>query len=471
MSAAIPPNDSVDPVEYTPEQMSEQLACFETILNDRLPYCSGTLSTTKEQLVLFYGKDFDAKRIDFSDASDEQLEHLAKTCEPAAFGVRTRRVLDELYRKAGKLDAEHFSSLFDVMESGLVQVIREQLLTGEKVNSAIRLERYKLNVYGKDSFFKAHKDTPRSKDMFGSLVIVFPTSHEGGTLILRDGEKEWRFDSAKAIKEHDGSCIAYVAFYSDVEHEVTQVNSGYRVTVTYNLYFDAAVPSIPSVALTEDPTHDKLKDILGTLLEDKNFLPDGGYLGFGLRREYPLQSTRDVVDLSEFASYLKGGDAILMSVCEELSLSASLQVYFKTQDSSRDDLDVLCHYVPALARGNSVDDDSLVQHLCEYYGGLRVKTKTDDHTQYYTLPDLYIHWATPMTEFGNVQREYPAYGNEPSIEFAYGCVCLIVAVGPYGERSAVEKIWPLNKKKPVKKAAAPKKTAKRGKGSKSSRAR
>lgn len=61
MSAAIPPNDSVDPVEYTPEQMSEQLACFETILNDRLPYCSGTLSTTKEQLVLFYGKDFDAK--------------------------------------------------------------------------------------------------------------------------------------------------------------------------------------------------------------------------------------------------------------------------------------------------------------------------------------------------------------------------------------------------------------------------
>ncbi|CAL1715335.1 unnamed protein product [Somion occarium] len=294
MSAAIPPNDSVDPVEYTPEQMSEQLACFETILNDRLPYCSGTLSTTKEQLVLFYGKDFDAKRIDFSDASDEQLEHLAKTCEPAAFGVRTRRVLDELYRKAGKLDAEHFSSLFDVMESGLVQVIREQLLTGEKVNSAIRLERYKLNVYGKDSFFKAHKDTPRSKDMFGSL--------------------EWRFDSAKAIKEHDGSCIAYVAFYSDVEHEVTQVNSGYRVTVTYNLYFDAAVPSIPSVALTEDPTHDKLKDILGTLLEDKNFLPDGGYLGFGLRREYPLQSTRDVVDLSEFASYLKGGDAILMSV-------------------------------------------------------------------------------------------------------------------------------------------------------------
>jgi len=83
------------------------------------------------------------------------------------------------------------------------------------------------------SFFKAHKDTPRAANMFGSLVIVFPTAHEGGALLLRKDEKEWTFDSAKAIAEAEQPAIAYIAFYSDTEHEVTKVESGYRVTITY----------------------------------------------------------------------------------------------------------------------------------------------------------------------------------------------------------------------------------------------
>jgi hypothetical protein len=72
--------------------------------------------------------------------------------------------------------------------------------------------------------------------MFGSLVVVFPSRREGGALILRHGGQEWTFDSAEAVRAHDSPAIAYVAFYSDVEHEVTVVRSGYRVTLTYNLY-------------------------------------------------------------------------------------------------------------------------------------------------------------------------------------------------------------------------------------------
>lgn len=30
--------------------------------------------------------------------------------------------------------------------------------------------------------------------------------------------------------------IQFAAFYSDVEHEVLEVHSGHRVTLTYNLY-------------------------------------------------------------------------------------------------------------------------------------------------------------------------------------------------------------------------------------------
>lgn len=90
---------------------------------------------------------------------------------------------------------------------------------------------------GKDSFFRAHQDTPRGAKMFGSLVLVFPTPHEGGSLVLRHEGKEWSFDSAKVLAEQPSPSIGYVAFFSDVEHEVLPVKSGYRVTITYNLYF------------------------------------------------------------------------------------------------------------------------------------------------------------------------------------------------------------------------------------------
>ena len=101
---------------------------------------------------------------------------------------------------------------------------------------------------GEGSFFKVHKDTPRSETMFGSLVVVYPTPHEGGALTFREGDKSWTFDSAQAVSGHEGPCVAYAAFFSDIDHEVSVVNSGYRLTITYNLYFDTTrdIPLIPS---------------------------------------------------------------------------------------------------------------------------------------------------------------------------------------------------------------------------------
>src|ERR1700761_3134829 len=82
---------------------------------------------------------------------------------------------------------------------------------------------------GKGSFFKPHVDTPRSDKMFGSLVIVFPTPHEGGALLLRHRGHEWISDSGKALAAEKIPSISYVAFFSDIEHEVAPVISGHRI--------------------------------------------------------------------------------------------------------------------------------------------------------------------------------------------------------------------------------------------------
>ena len=96
---------------------------------------------------------------------------------------------------------------------------------------------------GKGSFFKTHKDSTRNEKIFGSLVITFPAPHEGGALVLRKNGKEIVFDSGALLQHAKEPPIAYIAFFDDVEYEVLPVTSGYRVRITYDLYFSEA-PSL-----------------------------------------------------------------------------------------------------------------------------------------------------------------------------------------------------------------------------------
>ena len=130
--------------------------------------------------------------------------------------------------------------------------------------------------------------------MFGSLVIVFPTPHEGGALKLRapgrkEGETlEWTFDSSALLAQQAQPSIAYIVFFSDVEHEVMPVTSGYRITITYNLYY-AVDESESSTVPNQISTNEKsFRDALRAVLDDQSFLPNGGNLMFGLRHQYPL---------------------------------------------------------------------------------------------------------------------------------------------------------------------------------------
>lgn len=81
-------------------------------------------------------------------ASDDVLRQLADYCEPASFGRGNEAVLDESYRRAGKLDLEYFACQFSPEQSGLMAQIQDLLLEGHKGATGIRAELYKLNVYG-----------------------------------------------------------------------------------------------------------------------------------------------------------------------------------------------------------------------------------------------------------------------------------------------------------------------------------
>ena len=72
--------------------------------------------------------------------------------------------------------------------------------------------------------------------MFGSLVVIYPTAHEGGELIFRHKDHEWKVDANSLTTSQHSPSLVYVAFYSDIEHEVLKVTKGRRVTLTHDLY-------------------------------------------------------------------------------------------------------------------------------------------------------------------------------------------------------------------------------------------
>jgi 2OG-Fe(II) oxygenase superfamily len=120
-------------------------------------------------------------------------------------------------------------------------------------------------------------DTPRAENQFGSLVVCLPCAHTGGELAVRHAGREVKFDWSGDSKE-----LQWAAFYSDCEHEVLPVTSGYRVTLTYNLYYNKFGNQIPA-QVNWKVSSLPLYEVFSEVLRDKSFMPYGNSLFFSNR--------------------------------------------------------------------------------------------------------------------------------------------------------------------------------------------
>ncbi|TFK89358.1 hypothetical protein K466DRAFT_564180 [Polyporus arcularius HHB13444] len=79
-------------------------------LTESSPYCSGTLQLPDDSFELFYGKGSPSTFINISKTANSpgSLDALQSASEPAKFGRGDKTVLDESYRKAGKMDTSEF---------------------------------------------------------------------------------------------------------------------------------------------------------------------------------------------------------------------------------------------------------------------------------------------------------------------------------------------------------------------------
>ncbi|KAJ7659231.1 hypothetical protein DFH06DRAFT_1327061 [Mycena polygramma] len=412
--------------------------------------------------VIYYDVDGEnyPRRIDLSKATGDELKELAAGCQKATFGVDQPDTLDETYRKAGKLDLDRFATRLDVFASGLLEAITPDILQGQAFDAEkyVRADIYKLNVYGPGSFFKAHRDTPRGEDMIGSLVVVFPTDHAGGELTLEHAGTTWTFDSAAQLSATPDPAVAYVAFYSDVTHAVEPVRTGYRVTLTYNLFLADRGTGTAPPQRAAPPPEQAFESALRTLLEDPAFLPTGGFVGYGLAHEYPMPRAGDGRGpLGGVLRILKGGDARIRTVSERIGLATSVKILYDSGQGSD------------YAGEDVIADEVLdTEHTIRRKGVLlrrdaeRAKEVAEDKD--YDMDSdreptasstaVPVHWVTKITKLDRVGSSYVAYGNEPSIAHAYGNAALFVRVPAFGEgvRAPIQR----EKSKPAPKARAAK---------------
>ncbi|KAF4445671.1 hypothetical protein F53441_10620 [Fusarium austroafricanum] len=247
--------------------------------------------------------------------AQDSFNALLADCKPATFGLGGQDVLDEEYRKAGKIDADDFCTSFNPYEHGIVNTINQVLAQASHSDArglGVKAELYKLNVYSAPSGrFKPHVDTPRSDRQMGSLVVCLPVEHKGGELAVRHGGREIVFDWAPQSVD----TIQWAAFFSDCEHEVLQVTEGHRVTLTYNLYWTSYGPASMSdhlQALDQESLH--FFAALEKLFEKKELLKEG-LIGFTCTHAYPHTSKSSENKLHHM---LKGLDMVVYQALKRI---------------------------------------------------------------------------------------------------------------------------------------------------------
>jgi alkylated DNA repair dioxygenase AlkB len=78
--------------------------------------------------------------------------------------------------------------------------------------SKIRAELYKFLIYEKGDKFKAHKDTIRSTNHIGSLVVSLPSFYEGGHFALRHQNSENLFQYSLSSETEKKKLLRYSCY-------------------------------------------------------------------------------------------------------------------------------------------------------------------------------------------------------------------------------------------------------------------
>jgi hypothetical protein len=162
---------------------------------------------------------------------ETQARQLIQQATRAPYGRGEKTLLDETVRKVWQVIPDNVSIGGKSWDKTLKKLLTRVVDGLGCAEAEITAELYKLLLYDEGGFFKPHRDTEKTEGMIGTLVVVLPSEHAGGDLVIRHGEREIVVD----LSTTEVSELRFAAFYADCEHEVRPVTKGNRVCLVYNL--------------------------------------------------------------------------------------------------------------------------------------------------------------------------------------------------------------------------------------------
>ena len=179
---------------------------------------------------------------------EKQLEKIIISADQAPYGKGDQTIVNKEVRNVWEIDASKLSLKNPSWRKKTDEIIKKVKKDLGLEEAKIEAHLYKLLIYEEGSFFLSHKDSEKEKGMFGTLIINLPSKHTGGELKVGFDGKEHRVDFSMLSTDYK---MAYTAFFSDCEHEVLPVQSGYRICLVYNLIQTAASKANPAHSYTK----------------------------------------------------------------------------------------------------------------------------------------------------------------------------------------------------------------------------
>lgn len=379
--------------------------------------CGGSLLPEAPVTLRFKGGAKVAiSRLERNANEEAALEPLLAHCAQAPYGKGRKTLYDRRVRDALQLKAEGgaFSVLhFDPATSGVLEEVQQRLCPNDP--NPLTAELYNVNVYRSGGHFQPHKDAPRGDDMLGSLVVCLPSRFTGGALTVKHHGAQKVFDWGSDIhSQKEPARVHWAAFFGDVDHSISEVWFGLRVTLTYILRRGGSAARAPRPLGTATA---RLRQKLEEALASPHFLPKGGMLGvpcFHLYSQSPAFQREQAPLTDAAARRLKGRDCEVAIAALEAGLSVTLQPYLV--ETCADDTWRLKRF-PSKADRRQLGDRVTPWDLEDV---LPVSVHPE------SIEDLGITWVVPPPTFNSLTSPPPHPGagadaEEPALELFHSC--------------------------------------------------
>ena len=156
------------------------------------------------------------------------VDWLLAHSELAPFGDGFTTRVDPAVRNVQRVIGRHAITVAGFDPAAVLPAIEARL--SSSVHLSARLT--DVLVYTAGGKFVRHRDTPYTRDLVGTLVVGLPIAHTGGAFVVDDGSEKRSYDWGAPIDAHT---VRWAALFSDVDHEVSEVATGARVTLVYAL--------------------------------------------------------------------------------------------------------------------------------------------------------------------------------------------------------------------------------------------